>query len=620
MPVERSYEQQTAPQAGAPGAQASAAAFGGAIGDALTGAGGQVHEVKLRQFKAEQSRTADRDAANFALNLAEWSVTIGDKVTQMRETHAPGAAGHGAAVDELLKSGNTLLEGITDEAQRRRAQVQIAEYSARVRRAEHDFEAVKTGAKVADDAGQALGMLQNLAGRGADPGNYVEAVRQWTSYVGAIETIDADTRAQLERDGTASLKAARYQTLIDVDRGSARQALDQGLLDDLPPKVLSGLRQQLEIADQRAEMQARMAEAEKAAAARDAQRDALDGLEALEVRIKNGDIPRSSDIATAMQRAEAAGVKDAERLKFTYTAEFAEQKAGWQRMTTSALQDRYEVLKTRQDAGSLDAAGRREFDRLGDEIKQRGEKVAVDLAPLLKGGVEQRVQAIGELARMPQAERLWVAEAAGDRLAGVVSSIRNARTRALAVQGAAVRKARPDDYLPPDEKDGTKPRDVLDRKYRAVLGEGLVQDIGPAFDTMREVALDVMAGSGKGWNGRDFGRAIQIAFGFTTRADGTGQGGIGPINGIMTELPDHWNQREFEMRYNRWGFEGAVYGNGTAARAADIRGHYRLRYIGPGESGDSLYHLVDPQGRLLLRKQANGTLTDYVLPVPERPR
>lgn len=619
MANEQGYERQTTPRAAAAMPLANPDQFGAGVARAAGQLGEQLHQQQIRSYQVEQKQNRDRELADWSHQYALHRQNMDDIVRTTRGNAPAGAAGHREAVIKAHQAAkDSLFARLTDPEVQRHAQAQWDAYETGLADAEGTFEETQRVAKNFADEVQATNIGSNRIRKGADEQAFKAELETRLDDI-ALKSVDEATREKLRRHATQAYSVAYVQHLQDTNPVLAKVFIESGELNQLDPGVLEQLRNGADIGIQRLAVQARQAEQEADAAQRAEQRAALDAADALDIRIENGDFPSNSELAAASQRLVAAGVPEKDRLKFGYQAERAALQASWARQATPELEARHSALRAKQAAGQLDDGGRRELKELDKAIDARGSSAADTVGPLLKGGIEQRVQGVGMLAAMPEPERARVAMKAGDMLAYVVGSIPDPRDRTLATQGRGKREARPDDFLPPENDGGVKPKDVLDAEFRKVLGP-LVDDTGDVYDEMRDAALDLMAGSSRGWNAAEFGRAVQKVAGWSKRPDGTPQGGLGPIGGIMTELPAKWNQREFEYRYYRYGFDGAVYADGRAAKAADIRANYRLKKAGVNPAGDTEYKLIDAQGRALRRRLKDGGFDDYVLPVPESPR
>lgn len=619
MAVESGYERQVGPRAGQMGALSRPEDFGAGLARAVEQVADEGHQRELRAYQAERALEADRQLTEGSARLAQHFSAVGARANELETAYGPG---HREAVDTLLSENReALFDGITDDRIRNQLIRQADEFEARTRGRADTFATVKDAQHSVQNVQRTLDTLDNETATAADPmAAYQASLELVGSLLGGLTNIGDYDRENIGREFAARGLTTAIGAIAPADPERAAGLLaEPGATALLSPKQLEASMRAVALGQQAQEVAAREAEQAQARAAKEAQDAAKDRLEAMEVRINNGEPPAQSEINAAYAAAQGAGVKEADLLKFAYLAEGAEQANVFRGLSTPQLEAEARPMRAQQAAGQLDAAGERRLNRLQETIKARDAAKGRNIGPLLKGGTESRIEGVSELAAMPIGERLRVAEQAGDDRAGIIASIPQEDLRVKAVQGGAKRAARPHDFLPEQDASGdttvTARQREAENAFRHVLSPALVDAAGDKFDDLFDAAMDVMAGSNAGWNGRDFGRAIQVVYGRTKRSDGVYQGGLGSLNGKQIELPDRWAPHEFDRHYSRNGFPDAVYANGSAASPAEVRSFFQPLVVRVNPDGTTVYRFEGPDGRPLMRK-GGGV---YELPVSRDP-
>ncbi len=564
----------------------------------------------------EKDRRQAALAAMAAGRMAELSVELDSNEKDLPEYSAPGSVGYakarGAQIDQAF---DTVLADIDDPEVRQRLAPAIANQRAQYKVRAQDYEDKTFRAWQGDNVNRFLDTAANGLRRAPDGRALDQGLSDLDAMVGAMK-LDGRSGPMLLQVGKAQLTTGYLDGMLEKGGyDDVNAILASGKLDGvLPPEAIKQYGRMADAGKQAAERKAELDAAERQHAAREA-------LKVLNERIETDSPPSASEWSAGLAAAKAAGVPDSELLQYGKKAEDGIATEDLRQRSTPVLEASVQQLRAQRDAGGLSRSDRTRLEAGEAELNKRGGEAAKRLDPLLKGGPEQRMQAIGQLRGMPMGERWRVAEAAGNPKAALLANI-PAEAAAWAVQGQIVRREKPDVVLPPIS--GTiktrKDQDaVVDKELQRILGPELYKSMGGVRGAMIDGALDIMAGRQDNWNPASFDKGVRIMMGATARGDGSWQGGYGTVFGRKIELPPKWNETEFARQYGRYGFEGALYSDGTPAKPADIKANFRLELVEEPENGDSWYTLQDSRGRQLMRKLPDGRFVPYILPVPARP-
>ncbi len=400
---------------------------------------------------------------------------------------------------------------------------------------------------------------------------------------------------------SASIRAGRYDAVEkELDAGTYAGVLPDGAAD--------ALRRQIDAERNAAGVAARAAEAEQQKAAREA-------IAQVKVAIKNGDTVPVTTINSVLANGRAAGLQPSELMEAGYLAGDMVNVQNAKALDTGSLETRIGALETRRAAGGgqqLKPDEGRLLDAFKDELKARDDAAGAKLGPMLKGGPEQRMQGVAQLAAMPPERRFAAATAAGDTQAAVVAGL-DPLARGWAVQGGQMRRERPDVFKPVGAK-GENPDAQIEAVMAAKLGGVADHDSG-AYKEIRDTALDIMAATGHKYDERNLKAAIDRVYGGSFR-DGKRYGGVQTVNGMQVVIPPYLTVEQFAQRYARHDFASAVLANGQPASAADIKAHFQMRQINPTPDGVERYMLIGPDFKALARRRRDGGTEPYVLHVP----
>lgn len=569
-------------------------------------------DFRLEQQRLERARSAA--IANGMGAMAGLQVEAAATITELRTNSAPGAEGHEQAVRDALDGrAAAFLATLPDDPEvQERFGPMVAQWAGRALAEETGWELARRAEHQGDNLESWVTVQANAQRRAPDPAAFATTQAQGDALIDAMD-IDGTAKAKLRETLRGALVAGHFDGLLNQGNTAAvRTALGDAAFDWMDPRLREGYLNQADTLDRAAAAQAALDE-------KAVQEAAKNRAAALKVKIEAGEDVPQSEINDTLREMQEAGVPEAEQLEFGYLAEEGVQRRQYRTASTATLEATQRDLQRQADQGKLDGDGHRRLDLLGDLIDERSDALGTELGPLLKGGVESRVQAIAQLAALPVSERWRAAGKAGDTQAAVIAGLGSERARVLAVQGGAIRAARKLDYLPPHRQGETDTEanriKAADDAFRAILGDDLVRQAGTAYVALRDTALDYMAAQTSGWTPGGFRRAVQAVYGASERSDGTVQGGIGTVRGRTVELPAKWTAAEFDSSMSRFDFADAAYAGGGAANPADVRRFYRPEYARTDADGSTVYRFIGPDRRPLGRK-GGGT---FEMRLPARP-
>ncbi|WP_343609367.1 hypothetical protein [Novosphingobium sp.] len=572
----------------------------------------QVGEINFSTQKViqEKQRTAQYNVGMGA--YADLQISMSKDLDDLYKSLPEGKIGYGAQAQKLIHDRTgTFLDTIKDDQVRERFAHMVNDYTVRqTLGANAQEEAAFT--KFQGDAGQ---HWLNSTGNGliASPTSdgYHMAIADLETYAKSSFSDEA-VRQHFVRIGTNQLTGNLLDGMSQAGNWQGmRKLLGDGVFKDiLTPQQTEGY---LNLAGQGENI----AQREAALATATAQKNARDVLKSIKVDIDNGTSVPHTTIAHAITAAKAAGLPESELKEAGYLGRDSMQAQQIRGLATPVLDGQVMQLRQKQAMGKLTDDDAAWLTRGEQEIDKRSKDAGLKLAPLLKGDVASQMQGMATLASLPVDERFRVARAAGHEQAAIIAGLPEA-SRLTAVQGASIRQARPTDFLPPKSPDVHDPHKRADEIFRSVLGD-LVDDVGSNYAQIRELSLDFNAGSNNKWDEAGFRNSIQVLSGQRKRSDGVMVGGIATIHGHQIELPAHWTASDFDQRYARNTFAGAIYANGSAVKPEDVRAHFRPQHLGTDEDGTEKYLLIGANRKPLLRKGSGGT-EPYVLSVSAYPR
>ena len=356
-------------------------------------------------------------------------------------------------------------------------------------------------------------------------------------------------------------------------------------------------------------------------AASEARTAATDRLESIKVDIENGTDVAQSTVIDAYNAAKAAGVKDADLKRFDYLQEGAAHAQAMRAMTTPQLQADVAAMRDKLNRGQATAADQRRLGRAEKALDQRDAKDGESLSSLWKQGAQGQAMALAQLGQMPLEQRERVTAKMGQDHLAIVAGLRP-ETQRLALTGQQIRADREKDYLPPDRPSGNG-KDQVRAAFDEIIGPAAKNGLAGQYRAMMDAAMDIYVGAQAsrgatgGWERDGFEKAVKIAFGATRRPDGTWQGGLGTVRGRKVELPNRWNEAEFDGRVSRFDFAGAgaVYGTQAAVSNADVAANYQPVFDHQDADGTAYYRFEDRRGAAILDKRAKRV---FLLPFADR--
>lgn len=572
----------------------------------------QVGEIEFATQKViqEKQRTAQYNLGMGA--YADLQLSMSKDLDTLYKSLPEGKIGYGEQAQKLIHDRTSgFLDTIKDDQVRERFTHMVTDYTVRqTLGARGQEEAAFT--KFQGDAGQhwlnstGNGLIASPTGDG-----YHTAIADLETYAKSSFSDEA-VRQHFVRIGTNQLTGNLLDGMSQSgDWQGMRKLIDSGVFKDvLTPQQTEGY---LNLAGQGENI----AQREAALATATAQKNARDVLKSIKVDIDNGTSVPHTTIAQAITAAKEAGLPESELKEAGYLGRDSMQAQQIRGLTTPILDQQISELRTKQAAGKLTDDDAAWLTRGEQEIDKRSKDIGLKLGPLLKGDESSQMQGLAQLSVLPVNERFRVARAAGDEKAAILAPL-EATTRFTAVHGAALRAARPADFLPEKSPTVPHPATTADDIFRQELGD-LKDDIGPHYAHYREASLDLNSGTNGRWSEYGFRSGIQVMFGRKLRSDGAPVGGIGTIQGHKVELPAHWTPAEFEQRYNRNTFDGAIYSNGTAAKPDDVRANFRPSHVGTADDGTEQYVLVGADRKPLLRKNGQS-VEPYILAVSAYPK
>lgn len=594
MAQERIYESQVDPRAAAALPMASPASQGAAIGAALEDAGQAVHAASINRFKIQRDLDADRELSDFSHKFALERQNFDGMVRHMRSSAAPGAAGHVEGVTKLLEQSRARLLGtLKDPRVQRRAQAQLDEYGASLMAAEGTFAEGKRVAKVTTDFAAYRDASRNRIRSSEDPEAYKVETRLGLDYVRGLN-VDEDTRAKLADDLRDAQAFGYVQRLQDSNPRAARERLDAGQFDFLPPDALEQLRSG-------ADVETRRLDAAAEHAANMAKAEIKEGIATLEEANRQGLSVPDEQFVQAIGAANAIGDQStALKLEgLRADNQFAKIYEGQsplqleQRLATLAgirnpnasqqrelkwLQDHRGSLNARYDEdpvgwaiehspaglapppGDISDPGviqariawaRKASRAYGRPMPYLSKAEAEQIAAHKQAGAGGEAQALELLDRWPNGRvRAQVAKQVdADDFVFQHLALLNPKSRTRVRAGAAALKANPQ-FLKPSE-DAPEVAEMM-AAVEQELDKALKLANPADIDATKQVARQFIAGIHAGtatpvdkMSESQYRLAVRVALGGKVLADGRNVGGLGNWAGTPFVLPEHLGNPDF---------------------------------------------------------------------------
>lgn len=566
-------------------------------------------DSQFRIAQEEQRRDRSRRAMEFGGQLAEARIEYARRTQEARSETEPGAPGWEARAAEIRAEVFAPLQSLyaDDEELAERLAPQLQNVAASIAADEMAWELQQRTAWEGERFRTTLQAEADALLTDPDPAKMGEALERVETLID-LSDYDGTTKGKLRLLARRTLAGGTLDGLaLAEDYDALGAVLESGTLDGVLGDDKDNY---LRTVTAGRAAQAREAEI-AASAARDQARDAL---ALLKVQIEAGEDVTQSTIRQALALAQAADVPADELATFAYLGEESVNARQFRRMDDGGLQREIAALQALESAGRLDAAGQRRLEHAEAAMGQRDGAAGESLSTLWKSGPEGQAQAVAQLAEMPT-DRAWAAASrAGNTRMAIYARLRPDGRRE-AIEGRALREARPDDFLPPKTAAGGNAKEQARRAFRAYIGEDLVRQLGGGFDEVFEASLDVMAGTAGEWSESGLRGAVRAVFGASMRPGSPGvvQGGIGAVRGRMVELPADMTAAEFDRYLSRVDFSDARYSNDQPASKADVlRSYLPVPISEPGADGVTRYVFVDAQGAPLMRADR---VTRFIIPV-----
>lgn len=563
-------------------------------------------ESQGRIAELERNRARATEVADGMGRLSQMQLDTEQALQGLRDVAEPGAPGYAAKAAETIQAKAREFEGTLsqDREVREHFGPLLARWQANAVSGERGWERERRVTHIQQSFDSSLDTATAGLVSKPDPQGWQDQVAAFDSAID-LQELDGTAKTALKQQVRERMTSALFDGLLMQGGFEAVEAAAQSGRFDAWLGGAQGKARWLDRVGAERTAAARLAEAQADAT----KRAAVAELDTIEALTDAGEAVPQGRIEGAIAAAQAAGVPQARLVKFGDSTQRAGAARAARGMETPELETQLQALTDKRARGAATPAEVRAFEAFEGELKARDVAVGRDIKALAASdpaGATQR------LAAMP-VERRWAAarEAGAERLA--VYSGLTARGREFAIEGRGLRTAREADFYPPKTTSSDGGKEAADKQFRAMLGTDLIDQLGEAYPEHFEAALDLMAGTARGWNEDNFRRAVQMVFG-ATRRSGTGdgavwQGGIGMVRGHRVELPPLWTADEFDKALSRIDFAraGATYADGTAATNGDVLRHFRPRYVGD-EAGVSLYWLIGPDGRPLGNRNGSRTV------------
>lgn len=554
------------------------------------------------QLAVERQR--DEDNALLLQQGAQWAQVQGrleKRITDARQTHGPGGAGHVDVVRQILQEEVTAFEEGFGENERVRQRYygNVAEVAAKYETRETLYATDQFAKAQGDNAESYLKTTENSLLLNPDPSRVEEAITLWGSMTDSMAMND-DLRGKANQQGRARIFGSFLSGLIESGQFEQADALLKsgklnGVIDDIKPYM------------RKVDVERRAAAVAVEQQQADARDEVREGIKLVNEMRQRGEVPDAKMIESLYQRGGAVGLDPAELYSLRADAFIDSVNKQYNEAVdptgarASAAVSRLAPKIANGTANGDEQIAYRQLQSIADA---RGKKAGAALRELVSQGPQGRMAALKQLQALPRGQRIIAGEEAGSGL-GYLSLLPE-HTQKYAIDGSEVRKARKDEFGKDDQ---------VKAAFKQQLG-GAAASLGGDYDDILNVAWDIYAGTlnGKGragWDAAHFDTAVRIAFGATKRPNGVLQGGLAKVRGQSVVLPEWKTASEFDQSLARLTFTGAVYADGSAASKGDILTNYRPEYYREDDKGQPIYRFIDGAGKPLRHK--DGSLFDIVV-------
>lgn len=407
MPVERGYDSQVMPRAGAMGAMTSPDDYGAGLAGAVGQAAQGVHQRQIRAYQLDRKEAADQQVAQFNRDFAVYRQQRDQLEIDRRNSGYKGYAADLAKADQ--DAWERLSAGITEQDVQRQARARFDEFSTSAHSRALDYE---EGQRIADNVLSDHDAYQTATGRVyGDPSRYGEELTQAYAAIDARKLPD-DVKAKMRDKWEAGLATSRVESMVQSDPVQSKLELATGVYDFLGGQELDRLNRAADVEIHSREVAARTAAA--------AQVHQLNGQISAAAELANKGQPQDDNVLATLERqvvddpgkllqikeARATNnviVRYARASVEVMTADLAQIDAKIARegagvdpaitFTRNALQKRIDAK--RQDVAN-DPGG--EAARLGMAVQP------IDFASPAAGAIQQRIatqEAVAQANRVP---------------------------------------------------------------------------------------------------------------------------------------------------------------------------------------------------------------------------
>ncbi len=233
MAQEVGYRRQTGTSAPVGLPNASPTAFGANIGAAIAGAGEAMHRNEVRSFQIERQLSADQEASDAAVRLAEARLQLSKRRDDARANAAPYGAGHEAAMETAFtETVGNLADSITDERVRRTVTTQIAEQRAGFLAGEHAWEIATKARAGVENIRVAGDSWSAYARTSSDPAALKTSTQAINDLVDSMEGL-GDHREPVRREMIQKVTVASAQRMRDEAPQALIATIDAGAFNDV---------------------------------------------------------------------------------------------------------------------------------------------------------------------------------------------------------------------------------------------------------------------------------------------------------------------------------------------------------------------------------------------------
>lgn len=239
MPEERGYTRQVETRAAAPMPKPTAAQYGAGLGREIEQVGETWQREALEDYAIARQKTADEQWTGFLKGYAAHQENISSVTLEARKD---GSTGHAARMGEAWEAARSpLLDGISDDRLRNRAELMFDEGGGRYRVGERTFEDARRVERVTTDFDEWRATDANRVRRLDKPDDYMAAQRDAAI---AIDTLDVgqDVKDKLHRETGQIYAVSFLQGVIARTPDVAKALIAAGSFDDvLEPQQIEAL-------------------------------------------------------------------------------------------------------------------------------------------------------------------------------------------------------------------------------------------------------------------------------------------------------------------------------------------------------------------------------------------